>query len=115
MVILSDTVALNIAAACSMPARKLAGAAMAAASNKRLMVMPFPEVSATTVVGPLWALSAWTASLERTGVGASGTLLLGPPKLPAGSDRLIKVWSVPGAKRVSDRSCGSVMKVGFMA
>jgi hypothetical protein len=39
-VILSEIVAVSIDAACWMPARKLAGAAMAAASNKRLMVIP---------------------------------------------------------------------------
>jgi hypothetical protein len=35
-----------------MPARKLAGAAIAAASNSRLMVTP-PEVSATSEPGPV--------------------------------------------------------------
>src|SRR6476646_5846832 len=45
-VILSEIVPARIPAACCMPARKLAGAAMAAASNKRLMVMP-PDVTAT--------------------------------------------------------------------
>ena len=55
-----------IDAACWMPARKLAGAAMAAASNNRLMVMP-PEVRATTVGTPDCALEDLAASLVRTG------------------------------------------------
>src|SRR3984957_20966802 len=56
-----------------MPARKLAGAAMAAASNSRLMVIPpSNDVSPTTVVGPDWAASDWTASSESTGVGTIG-------------------------------------------
>ena len=54
-VIWSEIAAVNIDAACWMPARKLAGAAIAAASNKRLMVMP-PDVMETVEVGPLWAL-----------------------------------------------------------
>src|ERR1700738_2836700 len=71
-VILSEIAPVNIEAACWMPARKLAGAAMAAASNKRLTVMP-PDVVATTVVAPLCALSAWAASLVSTGVGGNAT------------------------------------------
>src|SRR5450432_190381 len=71
-VILSEIAAVRIDAACSMPARKLAGAAIAAASNSRLMVMPPPDVSATRETGPTCAPSASTASSERAGVGAIG-------------------------------------------
>jgi hypothetical protein len=41
--ILSEIAAVNSDAACCMASRKLLGAAMAAASNKRLMVMPRPS------------------------------------------------------------------------
>src|ERR1700758_3284597 len=46
-VILSEIVAANIVAACSIPFRNFGGAAIAAASNKRSIVIP-PDVSATT-------------------------------------------------------------------
>src|SRR5690242_18455613 len=50
------------AAACWMPDRKLAGAAVAAASNRRLMVRP-PEVIAAVEAGPL---TVGTAASEKS-------------------------------------------------
>src|ERR1035437_79376 len=90
-VILSEIVAAKIDAACSMPARKLAGAAMAAASNRRLMVMPLPDVSATTEVGPFCAREDATASLVRAGVDgiATGPLPGGLP-WPAEGEKFVK-------------------------
>src|SRR5581483_11695452 len=74
-VILLLMFAERIAAACSMPARKLAGAAIAAASKIRLIVKPLLEVSATTepvppAPEPLTAAMACTDSAGR--VGAMG-------------------------------------------
>src|ERR1700733_6400584 len=71
-VILLVIVADRIEAACSMPARKLAGAAIAAASKLRSIVKPLLEVSATTDPGPpgpeaLTAAAASTDSAGRTG------------------------------------------------
>src|SRR5271167_4421281 len=76
-VILLVTVSERIAAACSIPVRKLAGAAIAAASKTRLMVKPLLEVSATTeptppLPEPLTAAMAWTASSGRTGAKGVG-------------------------------------------
>src|SRR3954447_18589785 len=51
-VILSEIAAVRIDTACSMPARKLAGAAKAAASYRRLMVIP-PDVTATAEPGSI--------------------------------------------------------------
>src|SRR5690242_19441114 len=65
-VILSDMAEVSIDAACCIPARNAAGAAMAAASNKRLMVIP-PDVRATGVVEPVCAPEASIASLTRGG------------------------------------------------
>src|SRR5579863_7567656 len=74
-VILLVIAADSIVAACSMPARKLAGAAMAAASKIKLIVKPLLEVSATTeptppLPDPLTAAAASTDSSGR--IGASG-------------------------------------------
>src|ERR1700746_1299317 len=79
-VILSEIAELKIVAACSMPARKLAGAAIAAASKMRLMVRP-PEVSATTEPGPpepeapTAASASYVSAGSTTGVG--GALAVG--------------------------------------
>src|SRR5436305_10784259 len=54
-VILSEIAAAMIATACSIPARKLSGAASAAASYKTLMVSP-PEVTATAEPGSIKVL-----------------------------------------------------------
>src|SRR5581483_191767 len=87
-VIGSVSAALNIAAACSMPARKLAGAAIAAASNSRLMVKPLDPVTATVdpgPPGPLAATAAWAscASAEAsTGSGVGGAEFPGLPSVP---------------------------------
>src|SRR5437868_7836148 len=78
-VILSEIAAVNSDAACWMPARKLAGAAMAAASNRRLMVRP-PDVTATTVAGPLCALGDCVASPVRA--GADGITTCSEPSWP---------------------------------
>jgi len=59
-VIGSEIAAASIAAACSMPARKLGGAARAAASYKRSNVRP-PDVMATA------ELAAPRGSLELVG------------------------------------------------
>ena len=76
-VILLVIVADRIDAACCIPARKLAGAAIAAASKMRLIVNPLLEVTATTEPvppDPLWAIADWasTDSAEIVGV-SSGT------------------------------------------
>src|SRR6266446_8904205 len=112
MVIVAD----RIAAACSMPARKLAGAAMAAASNSRLMVMP-PDVSARTVVGPLWALAASTDSLGRVGVGGTtGTRAEAPPPLLAVEGiACVSTWSHAVLSQLSGVSSGSVKNLGLIA
>src|SRR5580692_10998570 len=88
-VILLVIVADRIAAACSIPLRKLAGAAIAAASKMRLMVKPLLEVSATTEPTPpppepLTAAMACTDSSGRIGAtGCGGVLLMGvPPPRP---------------------------------
>src|ERR1700730_13326669 len=67
-VILSEIDVPRIDTACWMPARKLAGAAMAAASNKRLMVMP-ADVTATTEPGPLSPAVDAAAALDRYETG----------------------------------------------
>ena len=59
--ILLVIVEARIEAACSIPARKLAGAAIAAASNRSVMVRPPPDVSATREPGPACA----TFGLDR--------------------------------------------------
>src|SRR5580704_11118489 len=74
-VILLVIVADRIDAACSMPVRKLAGAAIAAASKIRLIVKPLLEVSATTepVPPPPEPVTAAIASTDSSGrVGATG-------------------------------------------
>src|SRR5579871_3839457 len=87
-VILLVMVAERIAAACSMPARKLAGAAIAAASNTRLMVKPLEEVSATIEPTPplpelLTAAMDSTDSSGRTGaMGVKASGGFEPPESP---------------------------------
>src|SRR5690242_11457384 len=69
-VILLVIVADRIDAACCIPARKLAGAAIAAASKIRLIVKPALDVTATTEPvppEPLWATAAW-ASTDSAGI-----------------------------------------------
>src|SRR6266700_1953666 len=119
-VILSEIAAVKIDAACWMPARKLAGAAIAAASNKRLMVMP-PEVIARTVVAPpsAFAVRDVTASLVRAVDGiATGPLLGGVPRSGLAGDENFAKTSGPAVSRelkLSEGSCGSVMCPNFIA
>src|SRR6266481_4482145 len=109
-VILSEIVAVKIDAACWMPARKLAGAAMAAASNNRLIVMP-PDVAATTVVAPLCAPDDWTASLVRAGVDGISTAAPAngfSPLLPAWGKKLVYISASVGLRKlISKAACGS--------
>src|SRR3979490_3167938 len=92
-VILSEIAAVRIEAACCMPARQLAGAAIAAASNNRLMVIP-PDVRATSEVGPLCALADATASAVSAGVTkiSTGALASGvlPPVPIEGGGKFVK-------------------------
>src|ERR1700732_1110553 len=124
-VILSEIAEVNIDAACWMPARKLAGAAMAAASNSRLIVMP-PDVAATAVVAPFCALSAWAASLVSTGVGgnstagalADGVPSLWPTLLAAEGERLVWIAEKArggGVSKLSNGSLGSVTNLDLIA
>src|SRR5260221_7531300 len=115
-VILSEIAAVNIDAACCMPARKLAGAAMAAASNWRLIVMP-PDVSATTETGPLCTFSAATASLDRAGVGIFGGTRARefPPKFAAEARKIGSTSSPAPRKKLSEGSCGLGMNLDFIA
>src|ERR1700740_2376301 len=87
-VILSEIAELRSVAACSMPARKLAGAAIAAAPKMRLMVRP-PEGSPTTEPGPPGreALTAAAASYVSAGstTGDGGALVLGAWRWPSRS------------------------------
>src|SRR3982074_1039758 len=104
-----------------MPARKLAGAAMAAASNRRLMVMP-PDVIATTVAEPLCALKDCVASLVRAGVDGITTRpepTWFSPSWPAAgrNDADEKVGLIPfapGSRPSPKRSFGSVMNLDFI-
>src|SRR5579871_6662740 len=116
-VILLVIVADRIDAACSMPARKLAGAAMAAASKIRLMVNPLLDVSATTepvppLPEPLTAAMACTDSSGRMGATGAGAAdaVLAPVGLTTG-------WLLRGSTKKEPRlaslskspfrSCGS--------
>src|ERR1700686_260167 len=121
-VIGSDIVADNIDAACSMPARKLAAAAvdaMAAASKTRLKVMP-PDVSATTEPGPpgpFWALAACTASAGRAVVGIDN-IAGGMPAAafaPIAGKKLAWTSGPTGLKESSENSSGSVTNLDFIA
>src|SRR5580700_6339617 len=116
-VILLVIVADRIDAACSIPARKLAGAAIAAESKMRLIVKPLLEVSATTEPvppdpEPLTAAMAWTDSSGRTGTtgveAGGGVVLVGvpPPGLPP--PRPVEGPKAVGTKFISPspRSCG---------
>ncbi|MEY9705284.1 hypothetical protein ACFLEY_13990 [Bradyrhizobium sp. YCK136] len=97
-VILSEIAELRSAAACSIPARKLAGAAIAAVSKMRLMVSP-PEVSATTEPGPpgpealtaAWA--SYVSAGRTTGVG-------GAPDCPCCNSN----WNADPLEKLSDGS-----------
>src|SRR5689334_15032033 len=82
-VILSEIAELRSAAACSMPARKLAGAAIAAASKIRLIVIPPPDVSATMEPGPpgpFWA--AWASTESAGSTSGAGELVEVDSDLP---------------------------------
>src|SRR5437588_13116323 len=85
-VIWSDIAAVNKDTACCMPARKLAGAAMAAASNKRLMMMP-PDVTATVELGLFCPL-------------------VDPPPSPSHGARLAKMASPDVLKSLSSEVYG---------
>ncbi len=105
-VILSEIVADRIDAACSMPARKLAGAFMAAVSNNRLMVMP-PDVMATTEDGLLWAVESVELAEEEVARNSTS-----PPiragSLPAGGEMPGKSSDPRVLKKPSKVSIGSV-------
>src|SRR5579872_5147465 len=117
-------VADRIAAACSMPARKLAGAAIAAESKMRLMVKPLLEVSATTeptppLPEPETAAMASTDSSGRTGAtGVEAGRLL---EIPPGPDekwlnkRGAKLKPLPPRPRSASRSNGSESECDFIA
>jgi hypothetical protein len=76
---------------------------------------------ATTEVAPLCALSAWTASLVRAGVGeiSKGVLAEGlPPSLPAEGKKGRNSYRPPPPavlRKPSEVSCGSVMNLDFIA
>jgi hypothetical protein len=61
-----------------MAARKLAGAAIAAASNRRLIVIPPVVMARTEAVSP-WALMDSAASLVRAGINEIGISAEEPP------------------------------------
>ncbi len=96
-----------------MPARKLAGAAMAAASNKRLMVMP-PVVMETVEPGPLWAPEACDSfagkgrsrwNFHRSAGERISAILAGrrrEARIDLGPGRVEK--AIGGVLRVSDES-----------
>src|SRR5271166_4455611 len=128
-VILLVMVADKVDAACSMPARKLAGAAIAAASNMRLIVKPLLEVSATmepVPPEPFWAAWASIDSDGRIGV-RGGKIIGGVPK-----EGLPPLWPAPGKNEEGKKfiltlspaalrspspkgSCGSEMNLNFIA
>ena len=93
-VILSEIDAVNNEAACCIPARKLDGAAIAAASNKRLIVMP-PVVTATMelgLLGPPEDATVWLASVGAGGKIPNGTLARGfPPVYETQGAKLAKI------------------------
>src|ERR1700693_2545099 len=94
-VILSEMVAANIDAACSIPAWKLAGAAVAAASNMRLKVIP-PEVTVTVEVGAVCELAPTIASFESADTGKScGPLAGGFPKPSRDAGRKSELTPAP--------------------
>lgn len=87
-VILLVTVADRIDAACSMPAWKLEGAAIAAASKIRLIVNPPLDVTAKmepVPPVPLWVMAAWASNDSAGRVGVSeicGNVLAKEPPPP---------------------------------
>src|SRR4051795_4573260 len=101
-VILSEIAAVRIDTACSMPARKLAGAAKAAASYKRLMVIP-PDVTATAEPGSIEAVLADpVTAADSIGIakGAKGFPSLsqdahGEKVAKISPPRTLKSWSSP--------------------
>src|SRR6266704_262009 len=108
-VILSEIAADNIDAACCMPARKLAGAAIAAASNKRLMVMP-PDVTATVEFGTLCTDVDDVPWFENDGVGdiipKNALATRFPPSFPADGTKLAEISSSKVLKMLSSgRAC----------
>src|ERR1700719_1693453 len=120
-VILLVIVADRIEAACSMPVRKLAGAAIAAASKMRLIVNPLLEVSETTEPvppdpEPLTAAMAWTDSSGRTGaigVETGGSVLLVgvaptrfPPPSPVEGPKAVGTKFMSPSPRSPPGSCG---------
>src|ERR1700683_5354857 len=119
-VILLVIVADNIEAACSIPARKLAGAAIAAASNNRLMVRPPVAVSATTEPGPpgpFWAASASTASSGRVGVctGVGTEPPWGGFAAPIAGNGTMTNPSPSEPKKPSEGSSGFMLNKDFIA
>ena len=111
----------RMAAACSMPARKLAGAAIAAASKMRFTVNPLLDVSATTEPvppdpEPLTAAIAWTDSSGRvgaTGVDDGGVLGVPPPLGP--DERAPKLISLPPGPKSESESNGSEARCDLIA
>jgi hypothetical protein len=127
-VILLVMVAERIDAACSMAARKLAGAAMAAESKMRSNVKPVPDVMVTVEpapLEPLWLTAAWasTDSAGMVGVGAAngdrdgGYERLAKPA--SGTEKkLVETSELPGLRwfaKGSCSSCKSEMKRDFIA
>src|ERR1700730_7998381 len=116
-VILSDIDAVNNDAACCMVSRKPLGAAMAAASNKRLMVMP-PAVMEVTVVGPLCAVEDMTASLARAVNGIFTAPSPTPSGLPplgaAGGKKFLETSAPAVLRKPSAGSCRSVTNLVFI-
>src|SRR4051812_12020096 len=85
-VILSEIDAAMIATACWIPARKLAGAASAAASYKRLMVIP-PDVTATAEPGSIEVLPGPVTAASDFGI-VDGA---GPESQDAHGEKVAKI------------------------
>jgi hypothetical protein len=95
---------------------------MAAASNKRLKVMP-PDVTATTEPGLLDTVEE-TAGLEKNDDGvtkiSAGALAEGFPRSWLGEGEKLVNASAPAVSRKPsegswEASCGSVMNLDFIA
>src|SRR5438876_1174018 len=95
-----------------MPARKLAGAAIAAASNSRLMVIP-PDVMLVTVMAPLWAPEDSTASLTRVGACEISTGPLAEDIVSPGGSVGKPAFGADGKKPVSSSSSPGIFRPGI--
>src|SRR4051812_47124780 len=110
-VILSEIAAASIATACCMPARKLAGAAKAAASKTRLMVMP-PDVTATKEPGSpcVAADPSWVAS-DGIAMGAKG---FPPPSQDAQGEKVAKISPPMTLKSSSSSQDMALLIIGLI-